>query len=63
MHFAYYFYRPYLSLRVLDMTRIDSMVMPNSNRDIIEDRRKKESYGIKDIKTVLNRMKLIIYFY
>jgi hypothetical protein len=50
-------------MRVLDMTRIDSMVMPNPNRDIVENRKKKESYGIKDIKTVLNRMKLIIYWY
>lgn len=50
-------------MRVLDMTRIDSMVMPNPNRDVVENRKKKESYGIKDIKTVLNRMKLIIYWY
>lgn len=44
------------------MTRIDSLVLPNPNREIVEDRRKKQSYGIKDIKTVLNRMKLIIFW-
>jgi hypothetical protein len=45
------------------MTRIDSLVIPNPNREIVEDRKKKSSYGIKDIKTVMNRMKLIIFFY
>jgi hypothetical protein len=45
------------------MTRIDSLVIPNPNREIVEDRKKKQSYGVKDIKTVLNRMKLIIFWY
>jgi hypothetical protein len=47
----------------VDMTRIDSLVIPNPNREIVEDRKKKQSYGVKDIKTVLNRMKLIIFWY
>lgn len=55
--------RAYLSLRVVDMTRIDSMVVANPNRDVIEDRRKKQGYSIKEIKTVLTRMKLLIFCY
>ena len=50
-------------LRVVDMTRIDSMVVANPNRDIIEDRRKKQGYSLKEIKTVLTRMKLLIFCY
>lgn len=45
------------------MTRIDSMVVANPNRDIIEDRRKKQGYSLKEIKTVLTRMKLLIFCY
>ena len=45
------------------MTRIDSLVIPNPNREVVEDRKKKQSYGVKDIKTELNRMKLIIFWY
>lgn len=45
------------------MTRIDSMVVANPNRDITEDRKKKNGYSVKEIKTVMARMKLLIYCY
>lgn len=45
------------------MTRIDSMIVFNPNRDIVEDRRKKISYGFKDISTVMTRTKLIIFLF
>ena len=48
---------------MVDMTRIDSMVVANPNRDIIEDRRTKQGYTLKEIKTVLTRMKLLIFAY
>ena len=45
------------------MTRIDSMVMANPNKGVIEDRKKKQGYSIKEIKTVLTRLKLLIFAY
>lgn len=43
------------------MTRIDSMIVFNPNRDIVEDRRKKQGYSFKEISTVMTRTKLIIF--
>ncbi len=43
------------------MTRFDSMIVYNPNRDIIEDRRKKIGYSFKEISTVMTRSKLIIF--
>jgi len=43
------------------MTRIDSMIVFNPNRDIVEDRRKKSGYSFKEISTVMTRTKLIIF--
>ena len=43
------------------MTRIDSMIIFNPNRDIVEDRRKKSGYGLKEISTVMTRTKLLIF--
>jgi hypothetical protein len=48
-------------MRIVDMTRIDSMIVFNPNKDIIEDRRRKVGYTLKEISTVLTRMKLIIF--
>ena len=45
------------------MTRIDSMIVFNPNRDIVEDRKKKISYGFKEISTVMTRTKLIIFLF
>ena len=45
------------------MTRIDSMIAFNPNKGVIEDRKKKQGYNLKEITTVLTRMKLIIFFY
>jgi len=54
-------FRAYLHLRIVDMTRIDSMIVFNPNRDIVEDRRKKSGYSFKEISTVMTRTKLIIF--
>jgi hypothetical protein len=54
-------YRPYLHLKVIDMTRIDSMIVFNPNRDIVEDRRKKSGFSFKEISTVMTRSKVIIF--
>eukprot|EP00347_Sterkiella_histriomuscorum_P021039 403335495 len=53
----------YLQLRVVDMTRLDSMIVFNPNRDIVEDRRKKQGYSFKEISTVMTRTKLIIFLF
>lgn len=45
----------------MDLTRLDSMIVYNPNRDIVEDRKKKESFSFKEISTVLTRTKLLIY--
>jgi len=45
------------------MTRIDSMIVFNPNRDIVEDRKKKSGYGFKEISTVMTRTKLIIFLF
>ena len=34
---------------VQDMTRLESMLVQNPNREIIEDRRQKDSFSIKDV--------------
>jgi hypothetical protein len=39
------------------------MIVLNPNRDIIEDRRRKQGYSLKEIKTVLTRMRLLIFCY
>lgn len=51
---------PELILRVRDMTRIDSYPVRNPNREIVEDRRQKTNYSIKDISVVMTRSKLVI---
>mmetsp|Transcript_18155 Transcript_18155/g.13202 ORF Transcript_18155/g.13202 Transcript_18155/m.13202 type:complete len:257 (+) Transcript_18155:42-812(+) len=53
--------KAYLYMRVVDMTRVDSMFIANPNRDIVEDRKFKYSYGFKEINTVMTRLKLLIY--
>ncbi len=45
------------------MTRIDSMIVFNPNRDIIEDRRLKTGYSLKEITTVMMRIKMIIFMW
>jgi hypothetical protein len=47
-------------LKVNELTRIDSMVIFNPNRDIIEDRKKNKGLTFKEISTVMTRTKLII---
>jgi hypothetical protein len=32
-------YRPYFEMRIVDLSRVDSMIIYNPNRDIIEDRK------------------------
>ena len=43
------------------MTRVDSMIVYNPNRDIVEDRKKKSGYNVKEIITVMTRSKLLIF--
>ena len=50
-------------LRVLDMTRIDSVVIFNPNKDIVEDRKIKQGLSIKEISTILTRAKLLIFLF
>lgn len=45
------------------MTRVDSMIIFNPNKDVIEDRKRKGGYSIKEISTVMTRTKLIIYLF
>lgn len=45
------------------MTRIESIISVNPNRDIIEDRRQKESFSIKDISSVLARTKMFFFYF
>lgn len=45
------------------MTRIDHMIVFNPNRDIVEDRKKKVGYNLKEISTVLTRLKLVIFMW
>lgn len=42
------------------MTRIDSYIISNPNRDIIEDRKRKNGLSFKEISTVMTRTKLLI---
>jgi hypothetical protein len=48
-------------MKVIDLTRLDSMIVYNPNRDIVEDRKYKSSLSFKDINTVMTRSKLLIY--
>jgi hypothetical protein len=48
-------------LKIADLTRADSMFIYNPNRDIVEDRKSKQTYSFKDINTVMTRSKLLIY--
>ena len=52
--------QPLLVLKVVDMTRLDSSIVYNPNRGINEDRPWNEDYSIKDINTVLTRVKIVI---
>ena len=52
-----------LKIHISDMTRIESIISVNPNRDIIEDRRQKESFSIKDISSVLARTKMFFFYF
>lgn len=41
--------KPFLAMRVVDMTRIDSHPVKNPNREIVEDRKKRQGYSYKEI--------------
>lgn len=45
------------------MTRLDSMVVFNPNRDIVEDRKKKSGFSFKEISTVMTRSKVLIFLF
>lgn len=47
-------------LKIVDMTRLDSSIMYNPNRNIVEDRKYLESYNYNQISLVLTRTKLLI---
>ena len=44
------------------MTRLDSSIVYNPNRKIVEDRPWNEDYSFKDVSTVLTRLRLVITF-
>ena len=44
------------------MTRLDSSIMYNPNRNIVEDRPFNDDYSFKEVSTVLTRTKLVITF-
>ena len=44
------------------MTRLDSSIVYNPNRMIVEDRPWNDDYSFKDVATVLTRMRLVITF-
>jgi len=44
------------------MTRLDSSIVYNPNRMIVEDRPWNDDYSFKDVSTVLTRMRLVITF-
>lgn len=48
-------------MRIINLTRVDSMVIVNPNRDIIEDRKVKIGLSFKEIATIMTRIKLIIF--
>ena len=50
-----------MRLRLVNLTRIDSMVIFNPNRDIVEDRKVKIGLSFKEISTIMTRIKLIIF--
>jgi hypothetical protein len=54
--------QPLLILKVVDMTRLDSSIVYNPNRMIVEDRPWNDDYSFKDVSTVLTRMRLVITF-
>jgi len=45
------------------MTRIDSLIIKNPNREVIEDRKKRQGYSLKEIQTVMTRSKLNIFLF
>ena len=45
---------------IKDMTRLDSMVVHNPNRDIVEDRKNITDYSIQQVQTTLTRTRLVI---
>ena len=49
-----------LELKIVDMTRIDAMIVYNPNRNIMEDRPYTYDYSFKQANTVLTRAKLTI---
>lgn len=49
-----------LILKIIDMTRLDSSLQYNPNRNIMEDRPWNDDYTFKDISQVLTRLKLVI---
>ena len=48
-------------MRVVNLTRVDSMIIVNPNRDIVEDRKIKIGLSFKEISTIMTRVKLIIF--
>ena len=50
-----------MKLRVVNLTRVDSMIIINPNRDIVEDRKIKIGLSLKEISTIMTRIKLIIF--
>ena len=52
-----------LRLTVKEKTHPYSMLRQNPNRDIIEDRRQKETFGIRDVSPVLSRTKMVLYYF
>lgn len=51
-----------LKLKLDDLTRIESILANNPNRDIVEDRKQKESFSIKDVSNVLARTKMVLFY-
>ena len=52
-----------LLIRIIDLTRVESMFQRNPNRDIIEDRKQKDDYSFKDMSLVLARAKKVIFYF
>ena len=52
-----------LCIQVKDMTRPDSMLATNPNKDIVEDRKTHQSVGWKEVKNDLDRIKKILFYW
>jgi hypothetical protein len=52
--------RAALEIKIVDMTRFDSAIVYNPNRNIMEDRPMIVDYSLKETTQVLNRIKLVI---